>query len=140
VYLSSTSLQRQLCHNNMINGTAGTDIAGISLFIYDVGLFNDAVCGANYVVLLHIIQVFEDLRCYCAVCLRCVTPLSPVRVIFEPSALFYLHDSPNECNIQNADLDRPCTVTRVPSKSDGPTVDSSKCDSFDFLFPKPSDL
>jgi hypothetical protein len=54
----------------MINGTAGTDIAGISLFIYDVGLFNDAVCGATYVVLLHINQVFEDsyvviVRCVC---------------------------------------------------------------------------
>jgi hypothetical protein len=54
----------------MINGTAGTDIAGTSLFIYNVGLFNDAVCGASYVVRLHINQVFEDsyvviVRCVC---------------------------------------------------------------------------
>lgn len=44
----------------MINGTAGTGIAGTSLFIYDIGLFNDAVCGASYVVRLHINHVFED--------------------------------------------------------------------------------
>jgi hypothetical protein len=42
-----------------VNGTAGTDIAGTSLFIYDVGLFNDTVCGVSCVVRLHIHQVFE---------------------------------------------------------------------------------
>jgi hypothetical protein len=44
----------------MTNGTSGTDIAGTSWFIYDVGLFNDAVCGASYVARLHIKQVFEE--------------------------------------------------------------------------------
>ena len=44
----------------MINGTAGTDIAGTSLFIYDLGLFNDTVCGASYVIRLHTNHVFED--------------------------------------------------------------------------------
>jgi len=54
----------------MIDVTSGTDIAGTSLFIYDVGLFNDAVCGASYVVRLHINQVFENsyvviVQCVC---------------------------------------------------------------------------
>jgi hypothetical protein len=44
----------------MIDVTSGTDNSGTSLFIYDVGLFNDAVCGASYVVRLHTNWVFED--------------------------------------------------------------------------------
>ena len=57
----------------MIDVTPGTDIAGKSLFIYDVGLFKDAVCGANYVVRLHINHVFEDSHVVIMLCVCCAS-------------------------------------------------------------------